>query len=235
LDRFLQTSLLLKPHSSIVMEMRNQRQRLYRHDYERQPYKRREKHPTFPMVKGRGVSGFRHNPLVAITLCAGIAGFLCLLLSDVSARWIAPLLFLLATIPIAHLWGTKAGIIGAAVANLIFAVFLFPPIGSLAVRGATDRIILISFQLCAIGVAYLSGVEPAWSEVSSSAPRPGRNIWCFQTGVEGSPSHPAEVSPADLGLTYPQRLDAASLRRQKKAGGRRLFSKARSDYRSPKV
>jgi Domain of unknown function (DUF4118) len=159
------------------------------------------------MVRGRGVSGFRHNPLVAITLCAGIAGFLCLLLSDVSARWIAPLLFLLATIPIAHLWGTKAGIIGAAVANLIFAVFLFPPIGRLAVRGATDRIILISFQLCAIGVAYLSRVEPA-CEFFSSAERPDRNIWCFRTGVAGSPSHPGEVSPADCGLTYPARLDA---------------------------
>jgi hypothetical protein len=188
------------------------------------------------MVRGRGVSGFRQNPWVAITLCAGIAGFLCLLLSDVSARWIPPLLFLLATIPIAHLWGTKAGIIGAAVANLIFAVFLFPPIGSLAVRGVTDRIILISFQLCAIGVAYLSRVEPAWREVSSSAERAGRNIWCFRTGAVGSPSQPGEVSPADRGLTYPVRLDAATLRRRKKAAiGRRLFSKARSDYRSPKV
>jgi hypothetical protein len=148
--------------------------------------------------------------LVGITLCAGIAGFLCLLLSDVSTHWVAPLLFLLATIPIAHFWGTKAGIFGAAVANLIFAVFLFPPIGSLAVREGTDRLILISFQLCAIGVAYLSRVEPTWTEISFSAERPGRNIWRIQTGVVGSPGHPGEISPPDHGLTYySAHLDAA--------------------------
>jgi hypothetical protein len=148
--------------------------------------------------------------LVAIILCAGIAGFLCLLLSDVPAHWIAPLLFLLATIPIAHLWGTKAGIFGAAVANLIFAVFLFPPIGSLAVREGTDRIILISFQLCAIGVAYLSRVEPTCREISLSAARPGRNLWPIQAGVVGSPGHPGEISPPAHGLThYSAHLDAA--------------------------
>ena len=45
--------------------------------------------------------------------------------------------------------------IGATVASLIFAVVLFPPVGSLAVHEHGDRIILTSFQMGAIVVSSL--------------------------------------------------------------------------------
>jgi hypothetical protein len=141
-----------------------------------------------------------------MALCAGIAGYLCLLLADVSARWVGPLLFLLAVIPIAHLWGTKTGILGAALAGLIFAVFLFPPIGSLAVQNAADRIILISFQLCAFGVAYLSRVEATGRDVSFSPDRADRNVRCFQSNVAGPADRLGEVDSPDWDRPFPARV-----------------------------
>lgn len=161
------------------------------------------------MSWGKTVVRFRLKPLVAIALCAGIAGYLCLLLTDVSARWIGPLLFLLAVIPIAHFWGTKTGILGAALAGLIFAVFLFPPIGSLAVQNAADRIILISFQLCAIGVAYLSRIEATGKDVSFSPERADHNAPCFQINVARPADRLGWVDSTDWDRPFPARVSCA--------------------------
>ena len=65
-------------------------------------------------------------------------------------------MFLLVLIPIAHFMGLLSGILGAIAAGTVFALDLFPPFGSLAVRDATDRINLILFAIAAIAVSYLS-------------------------------------------------------------------------------
>jgi K+-sensing histidine kinase KdpD len=93
--------------------------------------------------------------LFGIALSAGLAALLCFLVGDIRSRWAVPVLFLLALIPIAELLGKTAGIFGSAAASFVFAVLLFPPLGSPAVQDVTDRVALISFQVIAIGVALL--------------------------------------------------------------------------------
>jgi K+-sensing histidine kinase KdpD len=92
-----------------------------------------------------------------IAFCGATATLLSLFLQDDALlRPAAPLLVLLVVIPTAHFWGTPSAMIGATIASLTFAVLLFPPLGSLAVHDHKDQIILLSFQLGAIGVSYLS-------------------------------------------------------------------------------
>jgi K+-sensing histidine kinase KdpD len=107
------------------------------------------------------------NSLIGIGLCAVLAGLLSVFLRDDPVRSIVPLLFLLVLIPVAHLWGASSCIIGACIATLMFACFLFRPIGSLTVQDTADRIILTTCHFIAIAVAYLSSPRP---------PRRGRSL-----------------------------------------------------------
>ena len=94
--------------------------------------------------------------LLAIALCGGTASLASFLLRGDPIRYAVPLMFLLVVIPIAHLWGTLSGILAAVIAGVAFAVMLFPPFGSLAVRDTVDRITLVAFDVVAVGAAYLS-------------------------------------------------------------------------------
>jgi K+-sensing histidine kinase KdpD len=99
---------------------------------------------------------FNPKSLVAVAFCGGLASLLSLLLRGDPIGYVLPLIFLLVVIPIAHLWGTLSGILAAIIAGVAFAVTLFPPFGSLAVRGTVDRMTLLAFELIAVGIAYLS-------------------------------------------------------------------------------
>jgi K+-sensing histidine kinase KdpD len=101
------------------------------------------------------------NSLIGVGLCAALAGLLALLLHNDPVRSIVPLVFLLVLIPVAHLWGPSSCIIGACAATVIFACFLYPPVGSLMVQDTTDRIILTACHFTAIPVAYLSAPRNA--------------------------------------------------------------------------
>ena len=104
---------------------------------------------------------FPQNSLTGVALCTALAGLLALFLHNDPVRSIVPLLFLLVLIPVAHLWGASSCIIGACIATVIFACFLYPPIGSLLVQDTNDRIILTACHFIAIPVAYLSSPRAA--------------------------------------------------------------------------
>ena len=106
---------------------------------------------------------FPQNSLMGVGLCAALAGLISLLLHNDPVRSIVPLMFLLVLIPVAHLWGASSCIIGACAATIIFACFLYPPIGSLWVQDTADRIILTTCHFIAIPVAYLSAPKIAYS------------------------------------------------------------------------
>ena len=101
--------------------------------------------------------GFKFNrkSLVGVVIYTGAAGLLSYFLHDDTIRSVVPWLLLLLVIPITHLCGRLSGVSGATLATLIFAFFLFPPIGKLTVQDKSDQITLISFQLAAIVAAYL--------------------------------------------------------------------------------
>jgi hypothetical protein len=67
-----------------------------------------------------------------------------------------PVAFLLALAVVALIAGRKPSFVVAIVAGFIFAVYLFEPYGSLAIRSAVDRLELLVFALAATGVVYFS-------------------------------------------------------------------------------
>src|SRR5437870_2189369 len=92
---------------------------------------------------------------MGVVVYAVLAGVFAYFLHGEQIRSVMPWLFLLLVIPITHLCGRLSAVSGATLATLIFAFFLFPPLGSPVVHDTADRITLISFQVGAIVVAYL--------------------------------------------------------------------------------
>lgn len=101
--------------------------------------------------------GFKFNrrSLVGVAVYAGLASLFSYFLRDDQIRSAIPWLFLLPVIPVTHLCGRLAALLGTTLSTVIFAVFLFPPFGSPVVQDATDLITLVSFQIGAIVVAFL--------------------------------------------------------------------------------
>jgi K+-sensing histidine kinase KdpD len=101
----------------------------------------------------------RLNSILVVTLAGGLAYGLCLWLRDFTSRPVAPAILLLVIIFIANVFDRLSTLLAAIAGGLVFAVVLFPPYGSVAVREAADRLVLVLFDACAVGVAYLSPVR----------------------------------------------------------------------------
>lgn len=96
-----------------------------------------------------------------LILCIGTAALLSILFNDDSeSRVIAPWICLLAVVFAGMLFGRLSGLVGSLAASLTFAVWLFPPVGSLAVQNSLDLGILLGFQLIGVGVASVCPPQP---------------------------------------------------------------------------
>jgi K+-sensing histidine kinase KdpD len=98
------------------------------------------------------------NPtsLLTTVLCGGLALGMSMLCRGHAVGGAVPVIFLLALVPVTVIAGRMASLLAAIVASFIFAVFLFEPYGSLAIRSAVDRLELLCFGLAAIGMLYFS-------------------------------------------------------------------------------
>ena len=67
----------------------------------------------------------------------------------------APLLFVTVLLVVAGVFGALAGILGTILAAIIFAVFLFPPLGSIHVGDSAARTNLAWMALAGISYAFL--------------------------------------------------------------------------------
>jgi K+-sensing histidine kinase KdpD len=100
--------------------------------------------------------------MAACVACSGVALLLCVLMNDGwEFRVAAPMLCLQAVIVVSLLWGRMAGLSGAIGAGITFAIWLFPPLGRLAIRTPEDRVILCLFQLMALAIVLLSPRDPS--------------------------------------------------------------------------
>lgn len=107
----------------------------------------------FPMLR---------NPIV---LKAGLGFLICtvtsllitVLLRNSEAPDSVPLLFLVVVGLVAWFLGSWAAALGLLGSSLVFALFLFPPIGHLAVRAESARTNLLMMLLFGIAVAYFYG------------------------------------------------------------------------------
>jgi K+-sensing histidine kinase KdpD len=68
---------------------------------------------------------------------------------------LAPLIFTVVLLIIAGLFGSRAGIIGTVIAALIFASFLFNPMGNIQVADESARGNLGWMMLIGIGFSFL--------------------------------------------------------------------------------
>jgi K+-sensing histidine kinase KdpD len=93
---------------------------------------------------------------LVILVCAGLATGLSLFFRGYGLRLAVPVMFLLVVIAVAQLCNRLATTLIATAACLIFALVLFEPYGSLAVRDAGDRLALTGFALAALGAVCLS-------------------------------------------------------------------------------
>ena len=109
---------------------------------------------------------------LAAAVCAGAAVLLCALMNNGwEFRVAAPMICLQAVIIVSLFWGRVPGIVGAVSAGIIFSVWLFPPIGTPIIQNASDRVILLLFQLAGLGIVFLSPRDPSRMEFGTGSNR----------------------------------------------------------------
>lgn len=95
--------------------------------------------------------------LAGVSVCAVTAVVLTFFLRDGgSIRLAAPALSLQVVIVTALCWGRLPALIGAVIAGMAFALWLYPPYGSIWVHDPFERVVLTVFQLAALCVTRLS-------------------------------------------------------------------------------
>lgn len=90
-------------------------------------------------------------------ICSVASAVIVLLLRNSEAPESVPILFLLVVGMVAWFLGSWAAGLGLLGSSLVFALFLFPPIGSLSVRAESARTNLLIMLLFGIAVAYFYG------------------------------------------------------------------------------
>lgn len=122
----------------------------------------REKHKQHREPRFR--LGTKADPIVGALLCGAAAGVATVLAGHYTWRVFVPLAFTLVLLVIALVFGARAGIIGTLLAALVFAAFLFPPLGNINVtdNGARTNIawmLLIGFAFSFLFAPPTSGLR----------------------------------------------------------------------------
>ena len=95
------------------------------------------------------------DSIIGAVLCAiGAIGLSALAVGKIWEPW-APLVFVAILLLIAVMFGARAGILGTLLAGLIFAVFLFRPLGSIQINSSVARGNLAWMLLLGISFAVL--------------------------------------------------------------------------------
>jgi K+-sensing histidine kinase KdpD len=95
--------------------------------------------------------------LLGVLICAWSAALMSFIFHGRSSRFILPVVFLGIVFLVSNRYGVSAGLLGSAVAALIFAMFLYAPIGSPLIADKTARSTLGWLVLGGLTVSYLLG------------------------------------------------------------------------------
>jgi K+-sensing histidine kinase KdpD len=95
---------------------------------------------------------------IGIAMCGIAAAALSLLMENVAAKPLLPLLFIIVLVAAALRYGVLSAVLGAVLATAIFAYFLFVPVGSFSVKKGEARNNLAWMVMVGIPTAYF-----AWS------------------------------------------------------------------------
>ena len=95
---------------------------------------------------------------IGAAMCGIAAAALSLLLANVPGKPLLPLLFIIVLVAAALRYGVLSAILGSVMATMIFAYFLFVPVGSFTVKKGDARNNLAWMVVVGIPAAYF-----AWS------------------------------------------------------------------------
>lgn len=124
---------------------------------------------------------FTLKTLAGIAVCAATAASLTLLLRDgANIRLAAPVICIQTVIIAAMFWGRLSALIGAVVAGLTFALWLFPPYGHLWITDPSERITLTLFELAALCVIVLA--PPSRSHAPSNSESAPKAFFALKSG-----------------------------------------------------
>jgi K+-sensing histidine kinase KdpD len=104
-----------------------------------------------------------HSLLLTATgagLCAIAALIASAIFSRFPGRALVPIVFVILIAILAAHFGVAAGILGTIMAAFVFADWLYPPVGSVAVQGQAARAELAWMLLGGVSLSYLLGLEP---------------------------------------------------------------------------
>lgn len=104
------------------------------------------------------------DTLIGALLCALTAGIVALAAHAIPARPLIPLFFIAVIVLIALRFGALAGALGGFCATIIFAYFLFTPVGSFKVLKGDARTNLVWMLLIGIPAGYF-----AWATRTDNA------------------------------------------------------------------
>jgi K+-sensing histidine kinase KdpD len=97
------------------------------------------------------------NTTMGFLLCIALAAVVSGLLRTASGVESLPLLFLMIVAVVAHRFGTSGAILGLIGGSVVFAIFLFPPVGHLSIANEQARTNVVLMVLFGIAVSYFYG------------------------------------------------------------------------------
>lgn len=133
--------------------------------------KPRDLHPALKSSVLKSIS--LKSIFAGVAICSAAAVILCLILDEGrETRLAAPAVCLLVVIVTTIYLGRLAGILGAAAASCVLAIFLYSPVGTLYVEEHAARMMLNLFLIGAVAVTLL--VPRLRGRDSAGRPRPRR-------------------------------------------------------------
>jgi K+-sensing histidine kinase KdpD len=111
------------------------------------------------------------DTLIGALLCALTACIVALAAHKIPARTLVPLFFIAVIVLVALRFGALAGALGAFCATVIFAYFLFTPVGSFKVLKGDARTNLVWMLLIGIPAGYF-----AWATRTNGASSTSRHF-----------------------------------------------------------
>jgi len=94
---------------------------------------------------------------IGILVCAWSAALITFVFHDLHSKALVPIAFLAIVILVSIRCGIASGVIGSAIAALIFATFLYAPVGTPQIANKTARSNIAWMVLGGLSISYLLG------------------------------------------------------------------------------
>lgn len=97
------------------------------------------------------------NSAIGFVFCGFTASLLAMLFWNSHLQFVAPILFIFVVVAVAIRFGRKVGILGTLFGAALFALWLYPPFGSLRASAQQARGSLHALLLGGLVLSYLLG------------------------------------------------------------------------------